>query len=98
MQSVQVSILGQEFRLKSDASEEDVRKIIAYVEDQVAAITASGRVIDSLQVAVLALFNVAAAYLQKTEGGSEGAITLDDERLTCLADRIDRALAGEAEE
>lgn len=97
MQSVQVSILGQEFRLKSDASEEEVRRIVAYVEEQVAAITASGRVIDSLQVAVLALFNVAAAYLQKSEADSEGQIVRDDDRLVCLADRIDRVLAGDIE-
>lgn len=92
-QSVQVSILGQQFNLKSDESAEQVQRVAAFVEDQVAQVTSSGRAVDSLQAAVLALLNVSAAYLQGQPLQSE--VPLTEDRLVLLADRIDQALSGD---
>jgi len=89
-QSLQVSILGQQFNLRSDASPEHVQKIAEFVEGQIHQVTDAGRVADSLQAAILALLNVSARYLQAGEIGS-GA-SLDDERLRLLIGRIERAL------
>jgi cell division protein ZapA len=92
-QSVQVSILGQQFNLKSDESAEQVQRVAAFVEDQVTQVTSSGRAVDSLQAAVLALLNVSAAYLQGQPLPSE--VPLPEDRLALLADRIDQALSGD---
>lgn len=90
-QSLQVSILGQQFHLRSDSSPEQVQQITAFVEGQIQEVTASGRVADSLQAAVLALLNVSAQYLQ---GGSREELPPDAlARLEKMARRIERALA-----
>ena len=62
-QSVQVSILGQQFHLKSDASPEQVHKVARFVEEQIQKVVHSGRAVDTLQAAILALLNVSAAHL-----------------------------------
>lgn len=93
-QSLQVSILGQQFFLRSDSPPEQVQQIAEFVEGQIQEITASGRVADSLQAAVLALLNVSARYLQ---GGSQDGLPPDAaERLRQMIGRIERALAETA--
>jgi cell division protein ZapA (FtsZ GTPase activity inhibitor) len=89
-QSLQVSILGQQFHLRSDSPPEQVQRIAEFVEGQIQEITNSGRVADSLQAAVLALLNVSARYLQ--EGGSEGLPPEATERLRQMVGRIEKAL------
>ena len=89
-QSLQVSILGQQFHLRSDSSPEQVQRVAEFVEEQINEITASGRVADTLQAAVLALLNVSARYLQ---GGSpEGLPPEATERLQQMVVRIERVL------
>ncbi len=93
-QSLQVSILGQQYHLRTDSPPEQVQKIAEFVERQIEEVTASGRVADSLQAAILALLNVSARYLQ---GDSrEGLPPELTERLQQLAGRIERALAENA--
>ncbi|MCK4536517.1 MAG: cell division protein ZapA [Desulfuromonadales bacterium] len=93
-QSVSVSLLGQEFHLRSTASAEQVHKVAAFVEEQISQVTASGRAVDTMQAAILALFNVSASYLQ----GKDGDSIVDPEfadRLKSLADRIEKTLESE---
>ena len=90
-QSLQVSILGQQFHLRSDSPPEQVQRIAEFVEGQIHEITASGRVADSLQAAVLALLNVSARYLQGSD--SEGLPPESTERLRQMVGRIERALS-----
>ena len=90
-QSVQVSILGQQFHLKSDAPPEQVRKVARFVEEQIQQVVASGRAVDTLQAAILALLNVSAAHL----GGQEispGAQDVDEEALERLVSKIEAVL------
>lgn len=89
-QSVQVSILGQQFNLRSEASPEQVRRVARFVEEQIAQVTASGRAVDSLQAALLALLNVSAAHLDG-EPGAGGAV-VDERRLDRLVEKIEAAL------
>ena len=91
-QTLQVSILGQQFNLRSDASPEQVQKIAEFVEGQIHQVTDAGKVADSLQAAILALLNVSARYLQAGETGAGSS--LEDERLQLLIGRIERALGG----
>lgn len=90
-QSVQVSILGQQFHLRSDSDPEQVRQVADFVEKQVGDILASGRVADSLQAAVLALLNVSARYLQ-TIGSEEAGDSVAEARLRSLAERLETVL------
>ena len=90
-QSVQVSILGQQFNLKSEAPPEQVHRVARFVEDQIGQVTSSGRTVDSLQAAILALLNVSAAHL---EGDSSAASSrAEDQRLNQLVEKIEAALS-----
>lgn len=89
-QSLQVSILGQQFNLRSDASPEQVQRIAEFVEGQIHQVTDAGKVADTLQAAILALLNVSARYLQ--DGSAGGDTSLDSERLRLLIGRIERDL------
>ena len=89
-QSVQVSILGQQFNLRSDAPPEQVHRVARFVEDQIAQVTASGRAVDSLQAAMLALLNVSAAHLEGEP--SVAGFEVENRRLSQLVDKIETAL------
>lgn len=89
-QSVQVSILGQQFNLKSEAPPEQVHRVARFVEDQIAQVTSSGRAVDSLQAAILALLNVSAAHLG--DEASLGSQKEDDQRVRQLIEKIESAL------
>jgi cell division protein ZapA (FtsZ GTPase activity inhibitor) len=90
-QSLQVSILGQQFHLRSDSSPEQVQRVAGFVEEQIREVTASGRVADTLQASILALLNVSARYLQG--GGTAQGLPMEAvERLEKLALRIERVL------
>ncbi|MCK4509004.1 MAG: cell division protein ZapA [Desulfuromonadales bacterium] len=89
-QSVQVSILGQQFNLRSDAPPEQVHRVARFVEDQIAQVTSSGRAVDSLQAAILALLNVSAAHLgDESPSASSG---VDEQRVSQLVEKIEAAL------
>ena len=89
-QSVQVSILGQQFNLRSDAPPEQVHRVARFVEDQIAQVTASGRAVDSLQAAMLALLNVSAAHLEGEP--SVAGFEVESQRLSQLVEKIETAL------
>jgi cell division protein ZapA len=89
--SIQVSILGQQFNLRSEASPEQVQRVARFVEDQINQVTSSGRTVDTLQAAILALLNVSAAHL---DGDSTaGNLDVQDRRLGQLVDKIEAALS-----
>lgn len=89
-QSVQVSILGQQFNLRSEAPPEQVHRVARFVEDQISQVSSSGRAVDSLQAAILALLNVSAAHLGgETSPGLPGEAT---PRLERLVAKIEKAI------
>ena len=91
-QSVQVSILGHQFNLRSDAPADQVHRVARFVEDQISKVTSSGRTVDSLQAAVLALLNVSAAHL---DSSSRSRAFEDEEQrqsLNRLIQKIEKAL------
>ena len=88
-QSVQVSILGQQFNLRSDAPPEQVHRVARFVEDQINQVSRSGRAVDSLQAAILALLNVSAAHL---DGASVNTFEAESQRLSRLVEKIETAL------
>ena len=91
-QSVQVSILGQQFNLRSDAPPEQVHRVARFVEDQISQVTASGRTIDSLQAAILALLNVSAAHLEGSPASNASDADDASRRLSLMIEKIETAL------
>lgn len=89
-QAVQITVLGQPFTVRSEASPAEVRKVAAFVNDQVAGIMGSGQTADTLDAAVLVLMNMSGAYLRlrDSEQGDQRA-TL---RLQELLVKIETAL------
>ena len=91
-QSVQVSILGQQFNLRSDAPPEQVHRVARFVEDQISQVTRSGRTVDSLQAAILALLNVSAAHLEASPELSNPGGADEERRLSQLIEKIEATL------
>ena len=66
-ESIPVTIYGQSFVLRSDSSEDEVRRVADFVNQAIDEVVAPNRVADSLNVALLAFLNVAQAYLRLQE-------------------------------
>jgi cell division protein ZapA len=86
-QVVQVTIFGQQYAVKSEASAEEVRKVAEFVNKQISEVISANRTVDTLNTAVLALLNVSGAYirLRERDGGQE----ILEKRLRQLLDRLE---------
>lgn len=62
--AVQVVILGHEYTIKSEASAEEVQRVAVFVSERIKEAMIAGKLADSLDGTVLALMNVAGAYLR----------------------------------
>jgi len=94
-ESIPVTVYGQSFILRSDSSEDEVRRVADFVNQAIEEVVATNRVADSLNVALLAFLNVAQAYLQlqsARQGDEQELVT----RMNCLAQRIEAEL-GQAQ-
>ena len=56
--SVKVSIVGQEFTIRSDATPEHTREVAAYVDRTIRSIMQSGAVVESSKAAILAALQI----------------------------------------
>ena len=56
--SVKVSIVGQEFTIRSDATPEHTREVAAYVDKTIRGIMQSGAVVESSKAAILAALQI----------------------------------------
>lgn len=96
--TVQVTILGQHYTVKSEASPDEVAKVVDLVNEKIAEVAASGRVVDPLHVAVLALLNLGGAFLRLQEERSATVAVAQplsdpqaDARLLRLLERLEQA-------
>lgn len=94
-QAVQVTILGQQYTIKSASSPEQISKVAAYVNEQLSRTAAAAPTADTLHVTVLTLLNIAGSYLQLREDG-ERIDGTDRQRLHELLVRINASLSGQA--
>ncbi len=62
--AVQVTVLGQPFTVRTEASPDEVYEVAACVNKQVAEIMAGNHTTDTLNAAVLALMNMTGDYLR----------------------------------
>lgn len=63
-QAVQVTILGQQYTIKSAMDPAEVCRVAEFVNEKIAEVVAASRAVDTLNTAVLALLNVGEAYLR----------------------------------
>ena len=89
MSTVQIRILGREYSLRSEQSVEQVQKVAEFVE-QIMAETAAGRSVDTQDLTVLTLLNLAGQYLQMLEGEDYQRLEMED-RLRQLVIRLEGA-------
>jgi len=62
-QTIQVQILGREYSLRSHKSEAQVQRVADFVSEMLDE-TAAGRTVDTRDLTVLTLLNLAGKYLQ----------------------------------
>lgn len=88
--AVQVTILGQQYTLKSAVAPEEVHRIEDFVNEKVAEVMAASRAVDTLNTAILALLSVGEAYLRLRDTGwaHEEEVAA---RLQRLVTRLERA-------
>ena len=60
---VKFEVLGQEYQLSTDASDEDVNEILQLVKDQLEAYSQSASTLPANKLAILASLNMAGKYV-----------------------------------
>ncbi|MEJ2698458.1 MAG: cell division protein ZapA [Desulfuromonadales bacterium] len=88
-QVVQVTILGQQYSVKSEAAAEEVRRVAEFVNEKISEVVAANKTVDTLNTAVLALLNVSGAYIRLRERvGDQKEL---EGRLRQLLDRLENS-------
>ncbi len=91
--TIPVQILGQEYRIRSDAEEGSIRRAAAMVDETMARVRDRTGTVDTQSVAVLAALNIANHLLALREGRSPGVgEALDPERFGPLIEMVEAAL------
>lgn len=60
----QIRVMGQDIPVLSDSGDEHVETVVSYVNDKIADIQKNAKVINILQVAILAALNIADEYFK----------------------------------
>ncbi|GFO70589.1 cell division protein ZapA [Geomonas limicola] len=83
-----IRVLGRELQVKSSASSEHVAQVEALVNEKLAEASAATTGADTQIVSILAMLNIAEAYLALKEEREEERRT-NRERLTGLIERLE---------
>lgn len=85
--SVRVRIVGEEYTLRSDADEGHTRAVAAHVDDVISQVMASGTVVESHKVAILAALQITDELLRL-----RAADQAREARVRALAEEAERLL------
>ncbi|HUX35076.1 MAG TPA: cell division protein ZapA [Gemmatimonadaceae bacterium] len=85
--SVRVTILGEEYTIRSDVSPEQTKAIAKYLDDAIRAVMHSGKVLDSQRAAILAALQITNELFEARGSADEIA-----ESLTALSADVRRWL------
>lgn len=83
-EAVQVTILGQQYTVKSESGAADVYRVAAFVNDQLSHVARGKKTVDTLNSVILALMNLAGAHLQLLDEHTEA-----EKRLFRLLKRLE---------
>ena len=91
--SVKVEILGREYSIRSDEGEGRVKKVAAYINQKLKAVSEGTKTVSTLDVAILVAMDVANEYFEALEGQNQLArkIELKSDR---LIERIKAQMIG----
>ncbi|SDL37177.1 cell division protein ZapA [Geoalkalibacter ferrihydriticus] len=89
----QVTVLGQQYSLRTEATPEQVQEVVDFIHRSLAEVSGRQKAVDTLDVAVLTLLNVAGSYLHLKQSAAVG-----ERRLDVLLEKLDRFIpdGGEA--
>ncbi len=89
--SISVWILGQEYRIRSDAEEASVQKAASFVDETMTMIRERTGMVDSLNVAVLAALNISNHLISIRENYGDAGIfePVPVDRLRGLVDFVE---------
>lgn len=90
--SIQIKIQGREYVLRSQESEEQIQRVVRFVEEKLVE-TASGRSVDTRDLTVLTLLNLAGQYLRLSDEQNQST-EKQNERLQRLVDCLERAVTN----
>ena len=88
---MQITILGREYSLRSQESQGQIQRVVDFIEEKLAE-TASGQSVDTRDLTVLTLLNLAGQYLQLFDQQGQG-VEQQEERLQQLVESLERAVA-----
>ncbi len=88
--TVQIRILGRDYNLRSQGSETQIQRVVEFIEAKLAE-TAAGKSVDTRDLTVLTLLNLAGQYLQLTD--QENREEQEAFRLQKLVESLERAIA-----
>ena len=89
--NVKINILGREYNLRSQESEAQIQRVVEFIEEKLDE-TASGKSVDTRDLTVLTLLNLAGQYLQLFDQQNQGA-EQQNNRLQRLVESLERAVA-----
>lgn len=89
--NVKVTILGREYKLRSQESETQVQRVVSFIEEKLAE-TASGRSVDTRDLTVLTLLNLAGQYLQLADLQDQDG-EQQEKRIQQLIESLEQAVA-----
>ena len=72
-QSTRVTIVGEEYTIKSDLSSERTREVAAYVDTAIRQVMASASVVESHKAAILAALSITDELSKERAGNAEMA-------------------------
>jgi cell division protein ZapA len=89
--TVPVEVLGKEYRIRSDADPEIVRRAAALVDETIRKVRDRTSTVDTVDVAVLAALNLASHVVMLRE--SDGVTGVSAERMADLVALLESAVA-----
>lgn len=89
--TIEVSILGQKFLVRSESEEQYVARVAEFVNEKVMEIARKTQSIPSLNVAILAAMNIADEYLRMREKKEQTFQTVE-KKIHSLIELIDLQL------
>jgi cell division protein ZapA len=89
---IQIRIQGRIYTLRSQQSEEQIQKVVAFAEKKLAE-TAAGKSVDTVDLMILSLLNLAGEYLLLQEKKDQ-----DDHEITQRLGQLERQLTLEIDD
>ncbi len=88
--NVTIKVLGRDYNLRSQESPEQTYRVVKFVEERLME-TAAGRSVDTRDLTVLTLLNLAGQYLQLQEDQKSNSVAQDN-RLQQLVEQLEDKL------